>query len=99
MQQVAADARALRRVWGLRVAAVFGGADRVQQIELLAKKPHVLVATPGRLLDLIDDGALSLGERSPACSLIRVYAFCSARGWAPCARDLIRVLACAEAPC
>lgn len=63
VQQVAADARALRRVWGLRVAAVFGGADRAQQIELLAKKPHLLVATPGRLLDLIDEGALSLGAR------------------------------------
>ena len=24
--------------------------------------PHVLVATPGRLLDLVDDGLLSLGE-------------------------------------
>ena len=113
-QQVAAEARDLRGVWGLRVAAVYGGADRAQQviasplwcqantaldskkgspchtgtvrrhprlvfeaaqtklmcitsgrhcaqIELLAKKPHVLVATPGRLLDLADTGALSLG--------------------------------------
>ena len=64
-QQVATDARALRRVWGLRVAAIFGGADRGQQIALLAKEPHVLVATPGRLLDLIDDGALTLGKHSP----------------------------------
>jgi superfamily II DNA/RNA helicase len=24
--------------------------------------PHVLVATPGRLLDLVDEGLLSLGE-------------------------------------
>ena len=31
------------------------------QIEMLQKRPHVLGATPGRLLDLVDDGMLTLG--------------------------------------
>lgn len=30
------------------------------QIEVLQRKPHIVVATPGRLLDLVDDGALFL---------------------------------------
>ena len=29
---MAAEARSLRGVWGLRVAAVFGGADKAQQV-------------------------------------------------------------------
>ncbi len=31
-QQVAGEARSLRGAWGLRVAAVFGGADKAQQV-------------------------------------------------------------------
>lgn len=27
---------------------------------MLQRKPHIVVATPGRLLDLVDDGALFL---------------------------------------
>lgn len=32
------------------------------QVEILQKHPHMIVATPGRLLDLIDDQLLHLGE-------------------------------------
>eukprot|EP00983_Pelagomonas_calceolata_P000547 18294-Pelagomonas_calceolata.AAC.1 len=31
------------------------------QVEVLQKHPHIVVATPGRLLDLIDDHALHIG--------------------------------------
>jgi hypothetical protein len=31
-----------------------------QQVELLSHSPHILVATPGRLLDLADSGHLKL---------------------------------------
>jgi len=31
------------------------------QVEGLDKKPHIVVATPGRLLDLVDEQQLSLG--------------------------------------
>ena len=34
------------------------------QVELLGKKSHVLVATPGRLLDLADSGAVDLGAHN-----------------------------------
>ncbi|KAG2491590.1 hypothetical protein HYH03_010157 [Edaphochlamys debaryana] len=59
--QVAAQCRATRAASGLRTVCVFGGAPRESQAALLAeKRPHVLVATPGRLLDLVDGGELSL---------------------------------------
>ncbi|KAJ4825082.1 hypothetical protein Tsubulata_035780 [Turnera subulata] len=36
---------------GLRCALLAGGLDKVQQTIELAKRPHIVVATPGRLLD------------------------------------------------
>lgn len=38
----------------LRCAVVVGGMDMVSQSIALAKKPHVVVATPGRLLDHLE---------------------------------------------
>jgi superfamily II DNA/RNA helicase len=53
-QQVAAELEPLARVDGLRVTAVFGGARIGRQIEALQRGVDVVVATPGRLLDLLD---------------------------------------------
>jgi len=39
---------------------VFGGVKQGSQVEKLKKGVHVLVATPGRLLDLIGQGIISL---------------------------------------
>jgi ATP-dependent RNA helicase RhlE len=44
----------------LRHALVFGGVGMVPQIKNMANGVDVLVATPGRLLDLIDQGAIRL---------------------------------------
>ena len=46
---------------GLRITAVYGGVGIHNQAKQAAKS-HVLVATPGRLLDLIDRGAVSLDQ-------------------------------------
>jgi len=51
-------ARSLR----LFTAAVFGGASYDRQIDALTRGVDVLVATPGRLADLIERGACSLGS-------------------------------------
>ena len=52
------------RVYGtgsrLRPLAIFGGASRNRQIEELRRHPDIVVATPGRLLDLISDRYLDL---------------------------------------
>lgn len=41
---------------------VFGGVAQKSQTDALRRKPQVLIATPGRLLDLIDQGHISLSH-------------------------------------
>ncbi len=47
---------------GLHVVAVYGGASIDTQIRALKRGAHIVVATPGRLIDLLDRGALSIGN-------------------------------------
>jgi ATP-dependent RNA helicase RhlE len=44
----------------LRRALVYGGVNQNRQVRMLNRGAHVLVATPGRLLDLMDQGYLEL---------------------------------------
>lgn len=44
----------------LRHTAIFGGVGQGRQVEALRKGVEVLVATPGRLLDLMEQGHISL---------------------------------------
>lgn len=44
----------------LKRACVYGGVGKVPQIKAVERGVDVLVATPGRLLDLIGDGAIDL---------------------------------------
>ncbi|WP_050613769.1 DEAD/DEAH box helicase [Bacillus testis] len=46
----------------VNVLAVFGGQDIDRQIRALKKKPHIIVGTPGRLLDHINRKTLKLGN-------------------------------------
>ena len=57
--QVAGELEWLGRTKGLRVAAVYGGAPISSQSKR-ARGAHVLVATPGRLQDLVDRRLVSL---------------------------------------
>ncbi|MBV6647582.1 MAG: DEAD/DEAH box helicase [Cyclobacteriaceae bacterium] len=41
-------------------AVIFGGVKQGQQVSALKKGTHILIATPGRLLDLMDQGYLDL---------------------------------------
>eukprot|EP00760_Papus_ankaliazontas_P024525 PhM_4_TR237/c0_g1_i1/m.81402/K12823/DDX5, DBP2; ATP-dependent RNA helicase DDX5/DBP2 len=45
-----------------RVAACYGGAENRRIQSLSARRAEVLVATPGRLMDFLDDGVVSLDE-------------------------------------
>jgi superfamily II DNA/RNA helicase len=47
---------------GLHVAAVYGGADIERQIKALAKGCDVIIATPGRLIDLGDRGEVNVED-------------------------------------
>jgi len=46
----------------IRSASLIGGAAIDRQIERLKKKPHIIVGTPGRILELLDRGKLKLSE-------------------------------------
>jgi len=59
--QIVDDARDVAEAKGLSVAAVYGGVGIERQAKL-ARKAHMLVATPGRLLDLMNRGDLDLGR-------------------------------------
>lgn len=45
---------------GMRVAAIYGGADMDAQINAINSGVEMIVATPGRLIDLIDRKAVAL---------------------------------------
>jgi superfamily II DNA/RNA helicase len=50
----------LADVLGLRLLAVYGGVSLQRQVQQLRREVDVVVATPGRLGDLLDRGACSL---------------------------------------
>ncbi len=60
--QIADSFRVYGRYLQLSVATVFGGVAHRPQIQALAKGVDVLIATPGRLLDHIEEGVAILAE-------------------------------------
>ncbi|MFM7022116.1 MAG: DEAD/DEAH box helicase [Flavobacteriales bacterium] len=46
----------------IRIQVVYGGASISEQIRGLKQTPHILIATPGRLMDLMDRKALSIND-------------------------------------
>merc|ERR1719419_726217 len=53
--QISEQFEALGATIGIKCCVVVGGMDMVSQAILLAKKPHILVATPGRLVDHLEN--------------------------------------------
>jgi ATP-dependent RNA helicase RhlE len=60
--QIAESARAYGQFSQMRVATVFGGTSIGKNRQDLARGVDVLVATPGRLIDLAEQGHLTLRE-------------------------------------
>jgi ATP-dependent RNA helicase DeaD len=58
--QVASDLRTLGRPRAVEPAALFGGAPMDGQLRDLRRGPHLIVATPGRLLDHLRRGTVRL---------------------------------------
>ncbi len=46
--------------FGLRTAVVIGGASSFQQIQAIRRRPHIIVSTPGRLIDHLQNKNISL---------------------------------------
>ena len=60
--QVAAELRRLSDSTGVHVVPVYGGQRIKHQLHLLGRKPHVVVGTPGRVIDLLQRGALTFAH-------------------------------------
>jgi len=60
--QIAKSAEAYGRFMRLSVGVIFGGVPNSKSVRTVSRGLDVLVATPGRLLDLIDQRVLSLRE-------------------------------------
>lgn len=46
----------------IKIAALYGGQPIVRQLNQLKRKPQIVVATPGRMLDMISRGHVNLGQ-------------------------------------
>jgi ATP-dependent RNA helicase RhlE len=62
--QIARSFDTYGRGLGLRLCTVVGGLGYGRQIETLARGVDILIATPGRLLDLVERGSVKLGQVS-----------------------------------
>ena len=101
-QQVADSCSSLRKLYKLRVACVVGGSDRAAQAQSLAGKPNIIVATPGRLIDLADsaDSALSKSHVCLSTCLSRLAACCTYAVYkvrcllCPCGIYLVKLTLC-----
>jgi len=88
--QIAEDVRAYARYLPLSVATVFGGVGERQQIDALRAGTHLIIACPGRLLDL-------MGRRCADFSALQYLVLDEAdrmldMGFLPSIRQIVRSL-------
>ncbi|SSC24605.1 RNA helicase, DEAD-box type, Q motif, partial [Klenkia terrae] len=72
---------------GVQLAAVYGGASMYRQIQQLRRGVDVVIATPGRLQDLINQGECSLTDVE--ISIIDEADFMSDLGFLPVVKELL----------
>lgn len=58
--QIEGSLRAICNPLGLSCAVVIGGVSQHQQVNALRRNPNFVIATPGRLVDLMDQGLYKL---------------------------------------
>jgi ATP-dependent RNA helicase RhlE len=88
--QVAESARTYGRYVGIRTVVVFGGVSINPQIDALYDGCDLLVATPGRLLDLAQQGCLDL--RGVQCFVLDEADRMLDMGFIPAIRRVVRLL-------
>jgi ATP-dependent RNA helicase DeaD len=66
--QVSDELFRLGRQAGVRSVAVYGGQSSGRQVELIRRGAHIVVATPGRLLDLLE--SKRIGKFEPATVIL-----------------------------
>ena len=63
-KQISESIRGLGKYRGARFAVIYGGAGYREQMAALSQNPHIVIATPGRLLDHLDRGTIDLSSVS-----------------------------------
>ena len=58
--QIAAEIHALARFTRMKTVTIYGGVPIVRQLKALRHRPEIVVGCPGRVLDLLGQGALHL---------------------------------------
>jgi len=61
-EQTVEEFQALGRKTGLRAVSVYGGVSRFNQVRQIRSGADIVVACPGRLLDLLSDGSIDLSR-------------------------------------
>ena len=62
--QITAEVKKLASSIGSTVLACYGGQDVAAQVKRLKNAPHIIVATPGRLMDHMRRGSINIGKIS-----------------------------------
>ena len=52
--QIATQFEILGGIFGLRIALLVGGIENISQVSIINRNPHVLICTPGRLVDHLE---------------------------------------------
>ncbi|WP_409328828.1 DEAD/DEAH box helicase [Trujillonella humicola] len=86
-QQVHDNLAPLGQALGVQVAAVYGGASMYRQIQQMRRGVDVVIATPGRLQDLIGQGEVTLDEIE--VSIVDEADFMSDLGFLPVVQELL----------
>ena len=60
--QITSEVNRFARKTGIRTATIYGGQGMAIQLDALRKKPEILVATPGRLIDHLKRGTIKLNN-------------------------------------
>ncbi len=60
--QISEEMRALAQFTSIQTTTIFGGVSARPQWQALRAKPDIIVACPGRLLDLLEQGAVKLNH-------------------------------------
>jgi len=60
--QIGQEIEAYKSGLPIRHTVIFGGVSQIKQVEALKRGVHIIIATPGRLLDLKMQGQLELSE-------------------------------------
>lgn len=58
--QVEEAIQSVGKTFGLRTALLIGGASMSQQIAALRRRPHIIIGTPGRIMDHLEQKTLQL---------------------------------------